>query len=126
MIITKVAEGYLDVPIISKENLIERGLYTLTYKDKIVKVGCYGEGVNSNNYTRFAAYRNKGKDITPGNGSYKTMKVLNENLEVGDTIKVTFIELPKDRYIDGYWWKVDLYAEEQKLKNQYSDTLWLT
>lgn len=126
MIITKVEEGYLDVPLISKENLIERGLYTLTYKDKVVKVGCYGEGVNSNNYTRFAAYRNKGKDITPGNGSYKTMKVLNENLEVGDTVEVTFIELPKDRYIDGYWWKVDLYAEEQKLKNQYSDTLWLT
>lgn len=126
MIITKIEEGYLDVPLVSKENLIERGLYTLTYKDKVVKVGCYGEGVNSNNYTRFAAYRNKGKDITPGNGSYKTMKVLNENLKVGDTVEVTFIELPKDRYIDGYWWKVDLYAEEQKLKNQYSDTLWLT
>ncbi len=126
MIITKVEEGYLDVPIISKENIIERGLYTLTYKDKVIKVGCYGEGVNSNNYSRFAAYRNKGKDITPGNGSYKTMKVLNKNLEVGDTIEVTFIELLKDRYIDGYWWKVDLYTEEQKLKNQYSDTLWLT
>jgi hypothetical protein len=125
MVITKVEEGYLDVPLISKEDTIERGLYTLTYKGKVVKVGCYGEGVNSNSKSRFAAYRNKGKDITPGNGSYKTMKVLNENLEVGDVIEVTFIELPKDRYIDGYWWKVDLYTEEQKLKNQYSDTLWL-
>ena len=126
MIITKVKEGYLDVPKISKENIIKRGLYTLTYKNKVVKVGCYGEGVNSNNYSRFAAYRNKGKDITPGNGSYKTMKVLNENLKVGDIIEVTFIELPKDRYIDGYWWKVDLYHEEEKLKNQNKDTLWLS
>ncbi len=53
------------------------------------------------------------------------MKVLNEKLEVGDIVEVTFIELPKDRYIDGYWWKVDLYIEEQKLKDQYN-TLWLS
>ncbi len=39
MIITKVEEGYLDVPIISKENIIERGLYTLTYKDKVIQDG---------------------------------------------------------------------------------------
>jgi hypothetical protein len=125
MIITKVKEGYLDVPIVLKEDIIKRGLYTFKYKNKVVKIGCYGEGVKSTNYSRFAAYRNKGKDITPGNGSYKTMKVLNEKLEVGDVIEVTFIKLPKDRYIDGYWWKVDLYIEEQKLKDQYN-TLWLS
>ena len=126
MVITKLKEGYLNVPKISKKDIIKRGLYTLTYKDKVIKVGCYGEGTKSSNYTRFATYRAKGKNITPGNGSYKTMKVLNENLKVGDVVKVTFIELPKDRYIDGYWWKIDLYTEEQKLKNQYSDTLWLS
>jgi hypothetical protein len=126
MVITKVKEGYLDVPIVLKEDIIQRGLYTLKYKNKVVKVGCYGEGVNSNNYSRFAAYRNKGKNIIPGNGSYKTMKVLNEKLEVGDIVEVTFIELPQDRYFDGYWWKVDLYAEEQELKSQNSNTLWLS
>ena len=50
MYITKIKEGKLEVPIISKENIIKRGLYTLTYKNKVIKVGCYGEGVSSNNY----------------------------------------------------------------------------
>ncbi len=126
MIITKIKEGLIDVPIIKKDNIIKRGLYTLTFKDKIIKVGCYGEGILSNNYTRFAAYRNKGKNIVPGNGSYKTMKVLNENLSIGDTIKVDFIELPEDIEFSGHKWKVDLYHEEDKLKNKYQQTLWLT
>ena len=126
MIITKVKEGLIDVPIVKKENIIKRGLYTLTFKGEIIKVGCYGEGVSSNSYTRFASYRNKGKNIIPGNGSYKTMKVINENLNVGDTIKVDFIELPGDIEVFGYKWKVDLYHEEDKLKKKYKDTLWLT
>ena len=92
MYITKIKEGKLEVPIISKENIIKRGLYTLTYKNKVIKVGCYGEGVSSNNYTRFSSYRNKGNNIVPGNGSYKTMKVLNENLEIGDKVEIKFIE----------------------------------
>jgi hypothetical protein len=126
MIITKVREGYIHVPIIAKEYIIKRGLYTLTYQGQVIKGGLFGEGVNSNNKTRFAAYRNMGLYITPGNGSYKTMKVLNEKLKVGDIIEVTFIPLPKDIYQDGYWWKVDLYKEEEKLKTQYKNTLWLT
>ena len=126
MIITKVKEGLIDVPIVKKENIIKRGLYTLTFKGKVRKVGCYGEGVSSNSYTRFATYRNKGKDIIPGNGSYKTMKVINENLNVGDTIKVEFIELPEDIELQGYRWKVDLYHEEDKLKKKHQETLWLT
>ena len=126
MTITKVDEGLIDVPIVKKDNIIKRGLYTLTFKGKVIKVGIYGEGVNSNNYTRFAAYRNKGKDITPGNGSYKTMKLINENLKVGDEIKVDWIELPGDIELNGYMWKVDLYHEEDKLKNKHQKTLWLT
>tara|TARA_R110000744_G_C18870563_1_gene505251 strand:+ start:84 stop:464 length:381 start_codon:yes stop_codon:yes gene_type:complete len=125
MYITKIKEGKLEVPIISKENIIKRGLYTLTYKNKVIKVGCYGEGVSSNNYTRFSSYRNKGNNIVPGNGSYKTMKVLNENLEIGDKVEIKFIALPNDIELYGYNWKVDLYHEEDKLKKQHKDTLWL-
>ena len=126
MIITKVEDGLINVPIVKKENIIKRGLYTLTFKGKVIKVGIYGEGVKSNNKSRFSAYRNKGKDITPGNGSYKTMKLINENLKVGDEIKVDWIELPGDIELNGYMWKVDLYHEEDKLKKKHQKTLWLT
>ena len=125
MIITKVKKSYLDVPKIPKEDIIKRGLYTLEYNGDIIKVGIYGEGVRSNNKTRFSSYRSMGKNIKPGNGSYKTMKIINENIKVGDIIKVNFIILPEDRFIDGYWWKVDLYFEEDKLKNSHKNTLWL-
>jgi hypothetical protein len=54
------------------------------------------------------------------------MKVLDEKLEVGDTVEVRFKELPEDRMIDGYRWKVDLYYEEKKLKDTYKNSLWLS
>ena len=79
MVFTKIKEGYLDVPKIPKEDIIKRGLYTLEYNGNVIKVGIYGEGVDSNNKSRFSDYRSKGKNITPGNGSYKTMKIINEN-----------------------------------------------
>jgi hypothetical protein len=126
MIITKINEGTIDVPIISQKDTIKRGLYTFTYKGKVIKVGCFGEGVNSNNKTRFSSYRSMGLCIFYYNGSYKTIKTLDKNLKVGDQVEVTFIPLPEDIYHDGYWWKVDLYKEEKKLKTQYKDTLWLT
>ena len=125
MVLTKIKEGYLDVPKIPKEDIIKRGLYTLEYNGNVIKVGIYGEGVDSNNKSRFSSYRSKGKNITPGNGSYKTMKIINENIKVGDVIEVNFIKLPEDRFFIGYWWKCDLYAEEAKLKSKYKDTLWL-
>lgn len=126
MKITKLKEDYIEVPIIPKNKMIRRGLYTLTYKRKVIKVGIYGEGVNSNNRTRFGNYRCKGKKNTPGNGSYKTIKVLNEKMEVGDVVKVKFIKLPDDIEMEGYTWKVDLYHEEEKLKEKHKNTLWLT
>ena len=126
MIITKIKEGYIDVPKISKENTIKNGLYILIYNGSIIKVGIYGEGVNSTNKSRFSGYRSKGKNIVPGNGSYKTMKVLNENLKVGEKVEVIFKKLPTDIYMDGFWWKVDLYREEDELKKEYKDSLWLT
>ena len=65
--------------------------------------------VNSNSKSRFSAYRSKGKDITPGNGSYKTMKVLNEKLKVGEHIDVAFKSLPEDeRNYDGF--VVDIFV----------------
>ena len=59
-----------------------------------------------------------GKKLTPGNGSYKTIKVLNENLKVGERVEVRFKELPQDIEMNGYKWKVDLYHEEEKLKKR--------
>ena len=126
MIIKKISEGYIDVPLIPKDKVIKRGLYILVYKGRIIKVGIYGEGNSSTNKSRFASYRNSGKYLKPGNGSYKTMKVLDEKLEVGDTVEVRFKELPEDRMIDGYRWKVDLYYEEKKLNDTYKNSLWLS
>ena len=126
MIIKKIKEGYIDVPIIEKKNNIKRGLYLLIYQDQVIKVGVFGEGVKSNSRSRFSSYRSKGKNITPGNGSYKTMKVLNENLKIGEHVEVAFKRLPEDIELNGYKWKVDLYHEENRLKNKFKDTLWLT
>ena len=126
MYITKIEEGKLEVPQIPKENIIKRGLYTLVYKGKVIKVGCFGEGIFSNNKTIFSSYRNMGMNLVPVNGSYKTMKVLNENLKIGEKVEVIFKKLPTDVYMDGFWWKVDLYREEEKLKKEFKDSLWLT
>ena len=129
MQITKIKEGYVEVPKISDNDILKRGLYLLIYKDKVIKVGIYGEGVNSTNKSRFSSYRSVGKNlntITYSNGSIKTMKILNEKLEIGEHIDVAFKALPDDRFIDGMWWKVDLYQEEKRLKNKYKHTLWLS
>ena len=129
MIIKKINDGYIDVPIISKEDIIERGLYIfLLLPQKIViKVGIYGEGVKSTNKSRFQMYRSVGKNMGPiDNGSYKTIKLLNERLKIGDEIEVLFYKLPEDKIIDGLKWKVDLYDYENKLKEKYKETLWLT
>ena len=125
MIITKIKEGHIDVPIIAKKDIIKRGLYTFTYKGQVIKGGCYGLGATSNNKTRFRMYRSVGLRMFSGNGSYNTMKILNEKLKVGDTIEVTFIPLPENIYQDDCLQKVDVYKEEKKLQAQYKDTLWL-
>ena len=120
--ITKLKEGY----IIKKENIIKRGAYIMWKNGDAIKVGIYGEGVKSNNKTRFADYRHRGKNIKPGNGSYLTMKKLNSILKIGESVEVEFITFPNDRFIDGYQWKIDLYYEEEKLKNKHKDTLLLS
>ena len=135
MIITKTKEGYIDVPIIAKKDIIKRGLYTFTYKGQVIKGGVFGLGVYSNNKTRFSMYRSVGsrmgsvqnveKLLATKNGSYNTMKTLNEKLKVGDAIEVTFIPFPENIYQDGCLQKVDVLKEEKKLQAQYKDTLWL-
>jgi hypothetical protein len=69
--------------------------------------------------------QNVEKLLATKNGSYNTMKTLNEKLKVGDTIEVTFIPFPENIYQDGCLQKVDVLKEEKKLQAQYKDTLWL-
>jgi len=126
MIIKKIREGYIDVPKISVEDTIQRGVYIMVVKGKIRKVGIFGEGVGSNSRSRFAAYRSKGKNIKPGNGSYKTMKILDENLKVGDEVEVRFQKMPEDIIKDGIVYSANLYIMEKLLKNKYKKSLWLT
>ena len=135
MYITKIKEGYIDVPKLPKEiRNIQRGIYIFLYEGHIfnfkltpIKCGLFGEGVNSNAKSRFSSYRTVGKNIKPGNGSYKTMKILNEKLNVGEKIEVIFQEIPNDTIEkDGWTYRVDIYHEENLLKQKYKDTLWLT
>ena len=130
--IKKIEEYQIDVPII--KNILNQGLYIMVYKGKVRKVGIFGEGVSSTNYTRFNSYRSMGKKLfeyisnptKKQNGSFTTIKVLNEKLEIGEKVEVRFKELPKYKYMEGYRWKVDLYHEEEKLKQTYKNTLWLS
>jgi len=129
--IKKIEEYKIDVPII--KNPIDQGVYIIVHKGKVRKVGVFGEGVSSNSYTRFNSYRSMGKKLfeyingptKSQNGSFKTIKVLNEKLKIGEEVEVRFKELPKYKHMDGYRWKVDLYYEEEKLKQTYKNTLWL-
>tara|TARA_R110002124_G_scaffold140045_1_gene304400 strand:+ start:43 stop:450 length:408 start_codon:yes stop_codon:yes gene_type:complete len=134
MYLTKIKEGYIHVPELPKEvKNMKRGLYTLIYTGHIfnnkptpIKYGLFGEGVGSNAKSRFSSYRNMGKNIRPGNGSYKTMKILNEKLNIGEKVEVYFKEIP-DNIIekDGWNYKVDIYHYEKLYKQQHKDTLWL-
>ena len=135
MYITKIKEGYIDVPKLPKEiRNMQRGIYIFLYKGHIfnyiispVKCGLFGEGVNSNARSRFSSYRSMGKNIKPGNGSYKTMKILNEKLNIGEKIEVIFKEIPNDIIEkDGWIYKVDIYHYEKLYKQKHKDTLWLT
>lgn len=132
--ITKIEEGLIDVPQLPERAILDQGLYIMLFDDPI-KVGVFGEGVASNSKSRFDSYRSAGKNLTSilngtknySNGSIKTMKVLNEKLLPGESVDVYFKPLPPRRVLeDGYTYKVDLYIEEDKLKNKYKDTLWLS
>ena len=128
--ITKISEGIIDVPSLPAKAELDQGVYIMLFDSTPIKVGCFGEGVNSNSVSRFNNYRSVGKNLNTidySNGSVKTMKVLNDKLLPGESIDVYFKALPGSRVLeDGYTYKVDLYIEENTLKNKYKNSLWLT
>ena len=128
--ITKISEGIIDVPSLPAKAELDQGVYIMLFGTTPIKVGCFGEGVNSNSVSRFNNYRSVGKNLNTidyNNGSVKTMKVLNDKLLPGESIDVYFKPLPGSKVLeDGYTYKVDLYIEENTLKNKYKNSLWLT
>lgn len=132
--ITKIDEGIIDVPVLPPNAELDQGIYIMMYHEIPIKVGCFGEGVTSNSKSRFATYRTVGNNLyeylngsKKQNGSVKTIKLINENLSKGESVDVYFKPLPASRVLeDGYTYKVDLYIEENKLKNKYKNSLWLT
>ena len=112
---------------------LKQGLYLLVYRDKVVKVGIFGEGNTKSINHRISAYRSviKGLDeIRSGkkakNGSFNTIDVLDKRLNVGDEVIMKVVKAPDDIENDGWPYKVDLYALEKYLKDKYKDTLWLS
>ena len=132
--ITKISEGVIDVPTLPSNAELDQGIYIMMYVETPIKVGCFGEGVTSNSKSRFVTYRTVGKNLSEylnggkkQNGSVKTMRIINEKLRPGESVDVYFKPLPASRVLDdGYTYKVDLYKEENKLKNKYKNSLWLT
>ena len=131
--IKKEREYKLYVPILLENQIFKLGIYLWKYKGKVIKVGIFGEGVNSNSKTRYATYRTAGrnlygyifKNLTP-NGSVKPMRVLNKKMKTGEKIEVEFAQIPnKVIWKDNLPFKVDLYALEEYYKQKYKDTLWL-
>lgn len=128
--ITKVAEGKIDVPLLPKEYRIKEGFYKMIFNKVPIKIGIFGEGVAAGSHDRFKGYRTTGKRLNTiryQNGSYKSMKVLDSKLKVGDSVDVYFYSVPERVVLEnGYTYKVDLYDIESKLKTKYKNTLWLT
>jgi len=123
--ITKTGKHQIDVPILPKKYQWSKGIYTIIFKGTKRKIGIFGTG-KSGGYERFSSYRTVGQDISKvqGNGSYKTMKILNEKLKVGEKASVHFQKVPEDRIINGIPYIVDLYKIERELQEK-SKNLWL-
>ena len=128
--ITKISEGIIDVPSLPAKAELDQGVYIMLFDSTPIKVGCFGEGVDSNSVSRFNNYRSVGKNLNTidySNGSVKIMTVINDKLLPGESIDVYFKALPGSKVLeDGYTYKVDLYIEENILKNKYKNSLWLT
>ena len=132
--ITKISEGIIDVPNLPAKAELDQGVYIMLFDGTPIKVGCFGEGVRSNSKSRFATYRTVGNNLyeyldgsRAQNGSVKTIKIINDKLLPGESIDVYFKALPGSKVLeDGYTYKVDLYIEENILKNKYKNSLWLT
>ena len=123
--ITKIGENQIDVPILPKKYQWSKGVYTIIFKGTKRKIGIFGTG-KSGAYERFTSYRTVGQDISKiaNNGSYKTMKILNEKLKVEEKVSVHFQKVPEDRIINGIPYIVDLYKIERELQKKCK-YLWL-
>jgi hypothetical protein len=124
-------EWSLAEKILAKQ--LKQGLYLLVYKDKVIKVGIFGEGNTKSVNHRISAYRSVIKsleEIRNGrkckNGSFNTIDTLDKRLNVGDEVIMKVVKAPNDIENDGWPYKVDLYILEKHLKDKYKDTLWLS
>lgn len=131
--VTKTREG-LDWPIVSPElnTNLRQGVYQILLDGKVIKNGCFGEGMSKGINSRFSQYRsmiNRLDLVREGhlsrNGSFKTIDLLDSRLKVGDKVQVRAAGLPDDIVINNLPWKVDLYAIEAYLKELHKDTIWL-
>ena len=130
---TKTTVG-LDWPIVSPElnNKLRQGVYQILLDGRVIKNGCFGEGISKGINSRFSQYRsmiNRLELVREGhlktNGSFKTIDLLDLNLSPGDTVQVRAAGLPDNIIINNLPWKVDLYAIEAYLKELHKDTIWL-
>lgn len=128
----KISSHFINIPQLPKIYNLRRGIYMWLYKGTVIKVGIFGEGTKSNASTRYASYRSVNKNIkkylnrdNKNNGSVVPILTLINKLLVGEKIEVVFKEIPENKIIDGYPYKVDLYQLEENYKQKYKDTLWL-
>ena len=96
---TKVNEGEIEVPQVPYD--IDSGIYLIKIRGRVRKVGEFGSG-KAGAKARFSTYRSVGKRLREFyegsgkkvNGSLITMKMLNEVLEVGESVDVYVSTLP--------------------------------
>lgn len=130
----KKHETRIEWPLVKKKlaKQLKQGVYQLIYNNKIIKIGIFGEGNTKSINTRISAYRSVIKSLTEirngekaKNGSFNTIDVLDKRINVGDEIIMKVLKAPKDKIINGWLYKADLYHIEKDLKNKHKDTIWL-
>lgn len=129
---TKVNEGVIEVPVVPYE--IDSGIYLIKIRGRVRKVGEFGSGA-SGAKARFSTYRTVGKRLVefyedPGkkvNGSVITMKMLNEVLEVGESIDIYVSILPGLIEHEGLPYTPSTTVIEKREKERFSkgNKLWL-
>ena len=129
---TKVSEGMIDVPIVPYD--VESGIYLIKIRGRVRKVGEFGSG-KATAYARFSTYRSVGKRLLEFyegsgkkvNGSLITMKMLNEVLEVGESVDIYVSTLPGMIEYAGLPYTPSTTVIEKREKERFSkeNRLWL-
>ena len=132
MSITKVSEGEIEVPQVPYD--IDSGIYLIKIRGRVRKVGEFGSG-KAGAKARFSTYRSVGKRLRefyddPGkktNGSVITMKMLDEVLEVGESVDVYVSALPGLIERAGLPYTPSTTVIEKREKERFSEgnKLWL-